>query len=143
MTNNLSDDIIFRRKFHFFIPPCQRLNRSALFLNVFSCAGNQTPTTPQTQKSAVLLFIRLYLSAAYDADRAASATELLSCLYKCVCSCRRSTISSYENHNLLSGVAAMGNAFISFHKISFISPQKEYCFLLRMFQHNCRRNSLW
>ena len=74
-----------------------------------------------------------YFLATNNGNRSCVTTKLLSCLYKCVRSCRRSTIRSYEKHNLLTGVAAMGDAFISFHKISpiFIS----LCYDIGLYSH--------
>ena len=57
--------------------------------------------------------------AANNANRSTTATKLLSRLNKRVCPCRRSAISSDEKHDLLSRLAAVGDAFICFH---FRSP---------------------
>lgn len=67
---------------------------------------------------------KLYLSAAFydlnflaanNRNRTGAGAKLRSCLNQGIRSCGRRAVCSDENNNLLTGVAAMGNAFISFH----------------------------
>ena len=55
--------------------------------------------------------------AADNCNRASAGAKLLSCLHESICSCRGCAIRSDEKNDLLAGVAAMRDAFISFHKI--------------------------
>ena len=64
-----------------------------------------------------------------NCNRASTGTELLSCLHESICSCRRCAVRSNEKNNLLSGVAAVGDTFISFHIIPPVLSPVDYYFV--------------
>ena len=59
---------------------------------------------------------------ANNGNRTCSRANLLPCLRQCIHSCVCGADCSDENNDLLTGVAAMGNAFISFH----VDPPVKY-----------------